>query len=224
MTTADQSHTGGDAAADRIRQAGQDAASDVTAQARAQLDRGRSTAADTVASTSEVLDHTADDLRAHGQETLAQATTALAGQLSTLARRLEQSSVEELTRDARELARRNPGLFVAGGVAIGLALGRFFRASSPSATSTTGTPMDSYATGSAGSNASTSSPGASGPAYGGEGALPGQGSSANRMSPAGGSYPVGGSSMAGASSATDPASTSTSPSSPSNSGNQGGKQ
>lgn len=161
----DQSRSPGGDDKERIRQAGQEALSGATEDVRARLERGKSTAADSAASTSEVLEHTASDLSSHGQESLARATSALAGRLSDLATQLEQRSLDELTRDASELARRNPGLFVAGGLAVGVALSRFFKATPPSAeSSTTGVQRSG------------------GPAYGGEGALP---SEASRPSPGG---------------------------------------
>lgn len=169
MTIGDPSQTpgGGDSRgtardADRIRQAGEDMISDATATARSRLERSKSTAADSAASTSEVLDQAADNFSAHGQETLARATSMLAGKLSQLASDLENRSIDELGREARELARRNPGLFVAGGLAIGIALSRFFKASAESAQAGTAYRGDAPRYGA--------------PAYGGEGAPPAQGS------------------------------------------------
>jgi hypothetical protein len=42
---------------------------------------------------------------------------------------LENRRIDELFEDARRLAQRNPGLFIAGGVVLGLALSRFLKAS-----------------------------------------------------------------------------------------------
>jgi len=189
----------GEGAGDRLRQTGREAVSDATSEVRGRLERGKSTAADTAASTSEVLDHAADEFYAQGQESLARATSMLAGRLSGLATQLETRSLDELTRDARELARRNPGLFVAGGVAIGLALSRFFKASAPSRRSDGGSPQWS-----------------GGAAYGGEGALPDEGSFATQNTPVGTEGP--------GSRATPATSPTTSPTTtPTNSGIQGGR-
>jgi hypothetical protein len=177
MKSADQDQTSGNrdsGETERIRSAGRDAMSDATGEVRTRLERGKSSAADTAATTSEVLDHAAADFSAQGQDTLARATTMLAGKLSSLASQLEQRSLDDLAQDARRLARNNPGLFVAGGVAIGLAMSRFFKASAP------GTR-----------HATRSGQWSGGPAYGGEGAVPSPGS--ERIEPYGseGTYGTG---------------------------------
>lgn len=153
--------TGGNAG-ERIIDAGRDAMSGATQDVRSKMERGKSTAADTAASASEVLEHAADDFSQHGQETLARATQMLAGKLSDLSGQLQNRSLDDLAQDAISLARRNPGLFVAGGVALGVALSRFFKASSPSSTG----------------GMSETGQYRGGAAYGGEGALPSEGAMA----------------------------------------------
>lgn len=151
----------GDNTGERIMDAGRGAMSGATQQVRSRMEQGKSTAADTASSASEVLEHAADDFSQHGQETLARATQMLAGRLSELAGQLENRSLDDLAQQAIGLARRNPGVFVAGGVALGVALSRFFKASSPSSRGMSETGQYS-----------------GGAAYGGEGALPSEGSMA----------------------------------------------
>ncbi|MFW6094553.1 MAG: hypothetical protein ACODAC_11320 [Pseudomonadota bacterium] len=141
-------------AGERVRQTGQEAVEAAKSETRQRLEQGKSTAADTVASTSEALDEAARSLSSQGQETLAQAISTLSGRLSGLAGQLESRSVEDLTRDASRLARANPAIFVAGSVALGVALSRFFKASAPEHRSVSGQEQN---------------PG--GAAYGGEAAL-----------------------------------------------------
>jgi hypothetical protein len=63
------------------------------------------------------------------EPTLADLATRLANTVGNLATRLREGSIEELVDDTRALARRNPGLFIAGGVLAGFALARFVKAS-----------------------------------------------------------------------------------------------
>ena len=98
-------------------------------EARATLEEGHGSAVALAGDASAALDDAASRLSDEGQETLAQATSAVADQLATLAQSLEQRSLNELVDDARRVARRNPGLFMVGGVVVGLVLSRFFKAS-----------------------------------------------------------------------------------------------
>jgi hypothetical protein len=54
---------------------------------------------------------------------------SLANNVGNLATRLREGSIEDLVDDTRALARRNPGLFIAGGIVAGFALARFAKAS-----------------------------------------------------------------------------------------------
>lgn len=63
------------------------------------------------------------------EPTLAELASRLAGTVGNLATRLREGSIDDLVADTRELARRNPGLFIAGGVAVGFVLARFVKAS-----------------------------------------------------------------------------------------------
>lgn len=104
--------------------------------AQARVKEGTDTAKRSLSSTAshgaEALGHAADSLRDQGEERLAQATTSIASALSDYAERIEKHTAEDLIRDAFGLARRNPTLFVLGSVGLGLALSRFFKASSGS--------------------------------------------------------------------------------------------
>ncbi len=94
-------------------------------------DRGRAKASQTASRSAEALDQTARNFQEQGQESLAQTTSSLANTLSRFANRLEYTSADELMQDGLRLARRNPGLFIAGSVGAGFLLSRFFKASPP---------------------------------------------------------------------------------------------
>jgi len=78
------------------------------------------------------------------EPTLAELASRLAGTVGNLATRLREGSFDDLADDTRAFARRNPGLFLAGGLAAGFVLARFVKASArraeEAATSTDGAP------------------------------------------------------------------------------------
>jgi hypothetical protein len=53
--------------------------------------------------------------------------TSAVGMLRKTSDRLENGTTEELLADAQEQVRQRPGLFIAGCVAVGFALGRFIK-------------------------------------------------------------------------------------------------
>jgi hypothetical protein len=63
------------------------------------------------------------------QPTLARYASRMADGVAGVAKRLREGSIEDLTRDARSLAQRNPGMFLLSGAALGIVVARFFRAS-----------------------------------------------------------------------------------------------
>jgi hypothetical protein len=60
---------------------------------------------------------------------LADIASRLSATVGNLATRLREGSIEDLADDTRAFARRNPTLFIAGGVAAGFVLARFMKAS-----------------------------------------------------------------------------------------------
>ena len=63
------------------------------------------------------------------EPTLADLASRLASTVGNLATRLREGSIDDLVDDTRALARRNPGLFIAGGIVAGFVLARFVKAS-----------------------------------------------------------------------------------------------
>lgn len=107
-----------------------DLAQTATSAGKAQLDSGLVKAADQVETLAHAMDDAASRLKEGDQEGLASFATHIASSITTLADRLRDRSVDDLTRDARELAHKNPALFLAGSVAVGFGLTRFLKASS----------------------------------------------------------------------------------------------
>ncbi|HET8697159.1 MAG TPA: hypothetical protein VFO94_06725 [Gammaproteobacteria bacterium] len=100
-----------------------------TRQAQGMYDSASNAAADTASETSSAIDDAASALQRSGHETLSQAAAGLAERMRDLSGYLKDRSLEDCMADARALAKRNPALFIGGGIAIGFALSRFFKAS-----------------------------------------------------------------------------------------------
>lgn len=114
---------------ERMKRAGHEGAEAAKDKARSEFEEHKGAAAEAVGSTSEALDDAAANLSAQGQESLAEGARAMSAQLSKLAGAIEGRSLDEMLSDARRLAREHPASFAAGGVALGLLLSRFIKAS-----------------------------------------------------------------------------------------------
>ena len=86
-------------------------------------------AADAATKSSDAMDSLAGSLADSGQDTLGRAVGAVSHRLQQFAAYLDGRDLDSLARDARALAQRHPGLLVAGGLALGFAMSRLFKAS-----------------------------------------------------------------------------------------------
>ena len=80
------------------------------------LEEGKTTAAEQVDSVASALKSAGNEL---DQPRLATYANQLADSVSRFSTRLREGSVEDLVSDAQGMARRNPGLFILGGLAAG---------------------------------------------------------------------------------------------------------
>jgi hypothetical protein len=124
---------GNSSARERVASTGRKAASTakraVKRQAEGMYDSASNAAANAASETSSAIDDAASALQRSGHETLSQAAAGLAERMRDLSGYLEDRNLEDCMADARNLAKRNPALFIGGGIAIGFALSRFFKAS-----------------------------------------------------------------------------------------------
>jgi hypothetical protein len=74
------------------------------------------------------VERTADELEGDGDESLSGFGRSAASLMRQLAGGLRERDVETFARELAGLARRNPGLFLAGSVALGFGMARFFKA------------------------------------------------------------------------------------------------
>jgi hypothetical protein len=95
---------------------------------RQTLEQRKRSAADRIEEIAQALGRTGAQFSAN-EPTIADLANRLAGSVGNLATRLREGSIDDIVDDARAFARRNPGLFVAGGLIAGFALARFAKAS-----------------------------------------------------------------------------------------------
>jgi hypothetical protein len=95
---------------------------------RQTIEQRKRSAADRVEGIAQALERTGAQF-SDNEPTLAQLASRLSTTVGNLATRLREGSIEDLVEDTRALARRNPGLFIAGGLVAGFALARFVKAS-----------------------------------------------------------------------------------------------
>jgi hypothetical protein len=95
---------------------------------RQTLEQRKRSAADRVEEIAQAIERTGVQFSGN-EPTIADLANRLAGTVGNLATRLREGSIDDLLNDTRTFARRNPGLFVAGGLIAGFALARFAKAS-----------------------------------------------------------------------------------------------
>lgn len=86
----------------------------------------KGTAAGTIEQLASAVDNARDGLSESPR--LSQYAGELSGSMHGLAERLRSRSIDDIVDDVRNLARRNPTIFIAGSIAIGLLGARFLKA------------------------------------------------------------------------------------------------
>jgi hypothetical protein len=121
MATEKDMSSGKSGITDRLKQDG-----------KQKIESGKRSAADQIDQVAQALSRAGEELN-QSQPTLANYAGQIASTVSNFATRLRDGNMDDLVSDTRELARRNPGLFLLGGVAFGFALSRFLKASAEQA-------------------------------------------------------------------------------------------
>jgi hypothetical protein len=117
QSSEDQTTRSRSALADKVKQ-----------DSRERIERGKQAAADQVEQLADAIDQAGSRL-SEGQPTIGSYAARMADGLDQLAHRLRSSSLEDLARDTRQVAIRNPGAYLLGSAAVGLLLARFLKAS-----------------------------------------------------------------------------------------------
>ena len=98
-------------------------------QGRQQAETGKHKVADQAEKLAGAAERVSSELRRELPR-VADYTDEIASSIRQFSDRIRGRSIEDLLADAHELARRNPALFFLGSAAVGVALARFFKASS----------------------------------------------------------------------------------------------
>lgn len=101
----------------------------VQAQAGEAIEGQKRAAADRLGNLAGALREAGHKFEDHDEGKLAQMTSGLAGELDHFAGRLRERELGMLLNDAKQLAQRQPEMFVTGALAAGFLLGRFLRSS-----------------------------------------------------------------------------------------------
>lgn len=115
------------------RQAAHELGDKARQEGKARLDDARTTAAHNVDKLASSAQAAAARLAQDDIGHMSHYLSDLADGMTRLSGSLREKSGDELLHEVARIAREKPAMFVAGSVAIGLGLGRFARASSPSA-------------------------------------------------------------------------------------------
>lgn len=123
-------------AKERLNQAGhalkgeaQSFAEEARSKATEKAETAKTQVGSTIHTFADAIRKAGDDLGDHDQTFAARLVREAADGLEGFSRALSEKRPEEMLDTVRDFGRRNPAAFVAGSVLVGLAVGRFFRAS-----------------------------------------------------------------------------------------------
>jgi hypothetical protein len=98
-----------------------------------QLENAKGQLAEGAERVAAAVERTAEELEGDGEGPISGFGRSVASLTRQLAGGLRERDIEEFARELASLARRNPGVFLAGSVALGFGIARFFKAHTPSA-------------------------------------------------------------------------------------------
>lgn len=126
--TADRSTT--EQVKDQVRDKAQGALGQARSRLRDQIDQRSTQAGEQVQSPAQDVRSMAEQLRDQGKDTPARVAEQVADRAESFGSYLRDADGERLLRDVEDVARRQPWLVAAGGLALGFAASRFLKASS----------------------------------------------------------------------------------------------
>jgi len=118
---------------DEAKRGAQDAAHKGQQRAHEHAEEQREVAGQSAAAVASALHAGVEPLREQGQEAIARYWSAAADGVGELAERVKDKPVEALWEEAERYVREQPGVAFGGAMAVGFALSRFLKSSSPGA-------------------------------------------------------------------------------------------
>jgi hypothetical protein len=137
---------------ERAKEKAAEVAREAKQRGKQRAEQGREAASERIQTLAGAVEDVASRLRERDQ-TLADFAETLAQRATGLADNLRNRNIDDLARDAQDLARRSPGLFFAGSVVAGVVLARLLKVSaeharySPSLDDALDTPVRERVTG-----------------------------------------------------------------------------
>jgi ABC-type transporter Mla subunit MlaD len=104
-------------------------AQQVQGQARSQLSEQKDQVANSLSGLAQSARQIGDQMRQSGQAPLAHYADATANQIQQTADYLHNRTISQLIGDIEDFARRQPAVFIAGGVVLGMLAARFIKSS-----------------------------------------------------------------------------------------------
>ncbi len=92
------------------------------------LEGAKAQLAESAERVADAVDRTADNLGREGGDSVSGFGHSLAGLMRQLAGGLRERDIDQFAQELATVARRNPGIFLAGSVALGFGVARFFKA------------------------------------------------------------------------------------------------
>jgi hypothetical protein len=117
-------------AAGQVQDKAQQAAEQAKGRAQQMIDQRSTDVGEQVVTTAGALRSVGDQLRDQGQDGPARIVDQAVDHAERIGGRLRDADADQLLSDVEDLARRQPWLVVAGGIALGFAAARFLKASS----------------------------------------------------------------------------------------------
>ena len=116
---------------ERVKQLGADLAAAARDRGMQELEGAKGQLAEGAERVAAAVERTADALKGEGGDAVSGFGRSLAGVMRQLAGGLRERDIEQFAAELGSLARRNPGVFLAGSVALGFGVARFFKARAP---------------------------------------------------------------------------------------------
>ena len=116
--------------AGQAQEKAQEAAGQARSRMQEMVDRRSTEVGEQVVSTADALRPVADQLRSQGKDAPARAVEQAAERAQRVGSKLRDADADQLLSDIEDMARRQPWIVVAGGIALGFAAARLLKASS----------------------------------------------------------------------------------------------
>ena len=114
----------------KVQEKAEEVRGEVSSRVREQVDTRSTQVGEQITSVADAMRRTVRSLREEGNDAPAKVSDAVAERADRLGSYLREADADAILRDVENLARRQPWLFAAGGLALGLVASRFLKASS----------------------------------------------------------------------------------------------